>query len=125
MSGTPHDTAISGEVNMSLTTTHREDVTTGHYTWSEQWALQGACLEAEPDALFVRGAAQQQAKQVCMSCPVIAECLADALDNRTEFGVWGGMTERERRALLKNRPGVTSWRALFEADRMRQERAAS
>jgi WhiB family redox-sensing transcriptional regulator len=56
---------------------------------------------------------------------VIAECLADALDNHTEFGVWGGMTERERRALLKRRPGVTSWRALFEADRMRQERPAS
>ena len=90
---------------MSLTMTHREDVATGHYTWVEQWALQGACIEAEPDALFVRGAAQQQAKQVCMSCPVIAECLADAL--------------------LKRRPGVTSWRALFEADRLRQERPAS
>jgi WhiB family redox-sensing transcriptional regulator len=59
-----------------------------------------------------------------MSCPVIAECLADALDNRTEFGVWGGMTERERRALLKRRPDVKSWRALFEADRQRQERAS-
>jgi len=80
---------------------------------------------AEPDALFVRGAAQQLAKQVCMGCPVIAECLADALDNQTEFGIWGGMTERERRALLKRRPDVVSWRALFEADRIRQERPAS
>jgi WhiB family redox-sensing transcriptional regulator len=105
--------------------THRENATTGHYTWVEHWALQGACIDAEPDALFVRGAAQQQAKQVCMSCPVIAECLADALDNRTEFGVWGGMTERERRALLKQRPGVASWRALFEADRLRHELTAS
>ena len=110
---------------MSLTVTHRGDVSTGRYTWVEQWALQGACIAAEPDALFVRGAAQQLAKQVCMSCPVIAECLADALDNHTEFGVWGGMTERERRALLKQRSGVTSWRALFEADRMRQQRTAS
>lgn len=115
----------SGEVSMSLTMTHRDDVSTGQFTWVENWALKGSCIEAEPDALFVRGAAQQQAKQVCMSCPVIAECLADALDNRTEFGVWGGMTERERRALLKRRPGVASWRALFEADRMRQENPAS
>ena len=107
---------------MSLTMTHREDVSTGQYKWVEQWALQGSCIAAEPDASFVRGAAQQQAKLVCMSCPVIA---ADALDNRTEFGVWGGMTERERRALLKHRPGVPSWRALFEADRRRQERPAS
>jgi len=110
---------------MSLTMTHREEASTARYTWVEQWALHGSCIAAEPDALFVRGAAQQLAKQVCMSCPVIAECLADALDNRTEFGVWGGMTERERRALLKRRPGVASWRALFEADRMRQERTAS
>jgi WhiB family redox-sensing transcriptional regulator len=42
-------------------------------------------------------------------------CLADALDNKVEFGVWGGMTERERRALLRRRPNVTSWRRLLEA----------
>jgi WhiB family redox-sensing transcriptional regulator len=36
------------------------------------------------------------------------------LDNRVEFGVWGGMTERERRALLRRRPNVTSWRRLLE-----------
>jgi len=35
--------------------------------------------------------------------------LSDALDNRVEFGVWGGMTERERRALLRRRPEVESW----------------
>ena len=57
-------------------------------------------------------------------CPVIAECLADALDNRTEFGVWGGMTERERRALLKRRPDIRSWRTLFESARAGQARPA-
>jgi WhiB family redox-sensing transcriptional regulator len=45
---------------------------------------------------------------------VRTECLAEALDNRIEFGVWGGMTERERRALLRRRPDVTSWRDLLE-----------
>ena len=75
---------------------------------------QGRCVSNDPDALFVRGAAQQNAKIVCQKCPVIAECLADALDNRTEFGVWGGMTERERRAMLRRQPNVTSWRDLFE-----------
>ena len=110
---------------MTVTMTHREDVSAGRLTWVEEWAQYGACSTADPDALFVRGAAQQVAKQVCMGCPVIAECLADSLDNHTEFGVWGGMTERERRALLKRRPDVASWRALFEADRVRQERPAS
>ena len=82
-------------------------------TWVEDWAPLGSCAKADPDALFVQGAAQQTAKVVCQRCPVIAECLADALDNRTEFGVWGGMTERERRALLKSRPNIPSWAALF------------
>ncbi|MDO5711902.1 MAG: WhiB family transcriptional regulator [Micrococcales bacterium] len=83
-------------------------------TLIEDWAPQAACGAVEPDALFVQGAAQQQAKQICLRCPVVAECLADALDNRTEFGVWGGRTERERRAMLRRFPDVPSWRALFE-----------
>jgi WhiB family redox-sensing transcriptional regulator len=49
-----------------------------------------------------------------MGCDVRTECLSDALDNKVEFGVWGGMTERERRALLRRRPHVTSWRNLLE-----------
>ena len=52
---------------------------------------------------------------VCVACPVRTECLAEALDGRIEFGVWGGMTERERRALLRRRPDVTSWLELLEA----------
>ena len=89
------------------------------------WAQHGACVEAEPDDQFVRGAAQHTAKKVCLGCSVIVECLADSLDNRTKFGVWGGMTERQRRALLRRRPDVTSWRALFEAERTRQQRRTS
>jgi len=41
------------------------------------------------------------------------QCRADALDNRVEFGVWGGMTERQRRALLKQHPEVRSWADFF------------
>ena len=80
---------------------------------SREWTSQAVCLTGDPDVLFQRGAAQNQAKQVCRNCPVRAECLADALDNRVEYGVWGGMTERERRALLRRRPDVTSWARLF------------
>ena len=67
----------------------------------------------QPDKLFVRGAEQNKAKQVCGACPVRTECLAEALDNQIEWGVWGGMTERERRALLRRRPNA-SWRAVLE-----------
>ncbi len=79
------------------------------------WTAAAACNNADPDELFVTGAAQNRAKTVCFGCPVRTECLSDALDNRVEFGVWGGMTERERRALLRRRPNVSSWRRLLKA----------
>ncbi len=86
-------------------------------TWTTDWTSRANCKAADPDELFVQGAAQNQAKTVCVGCPVRTECLADALDNRVEFGVWGGMTERERRALLRRRPNVSSWRRLLETAR--------
>ena len=77
--------------------------------WIEDWTPSAACRQAQPDELFVRGAEQNKAKQLCTGCPVRTECLAEALDNQIEWGVWGGMTERERRALLRRRPNA-SWR---------------
>lgn len=83
-------------------------------SWNETWANVALCKQGAPDQLFVRGAEQHRAKVVCGACPVRAECLAEALDNQMEWGVWGGLTERERRALLRKRPNVTSWRELLE-----------
>ncbi len=91
-------------------------------SWVIDWSAHAACRETDPDELFVQGAAQNRAKAVCHGCPVRTECLADALDSRVEFGVWGGMTERERRALLRRRPTVTSWRHLLETARSEYER---
>jgi len=65
----------------------------------------------------VKGARQREAREFCRTCPVRTECLAHALDQRIEFGVWGGTTERERRAMLRTRPHVTSWAALLSAAR--------
>jgi len=90
--------------------------------WIADWTARAACKETDPDELFVQGAAQNRAKLICRGCVVRTECLADALDNRIEFGVWGGMTERERRALLRRRPDVTSWRELLEHARNAYER---
>src|SRR3954453_2150128 len=84
--------------------------------WNQDWAAQAACRASQPDKLFVRGAEQNKAKQVCGACPVRTECLAEALDNQIEWGVWGGMTERERRALLRRRPNA-SWRVVLETAR--------
>ncbi|WP_372341392.1 WhiB family transcriptional regulator [Streptomyces sp. CC224E] len=81
-----------------------------------------ACRTTDPDELFVEGAAQSSAKRICAGCVIKTECLAHALDQRIQHGVWGGMTERERRALLRRRPTVTSWRQLLEAARAEHER---
>lgn len=83
--------------------------------WVADWTRFSACADQDPDALFVQGKAQRTAKVVCRTCPVVAECLADALDSRIDFGVWGGMTQRERRALLRRRPDVESWAAVLAA----------
>lgn len=82
--------------------------------WDEDWATKALCRRTTPDKLFVKGAEQHRAKMICAGCPVKTECLVEALDNEIEWGVWGGMTERERRAVLRKRPNVTSWRALME-----------
>lgn len=92
------------------------------YIYSD-WRVHASCRDTDPDGLFVRGAEQNRAKLVCMGCPVRTECLAEALDNRIDFGVWGGMTERERRALLRRRPEVSSWRALLESAKREYEPA--
>jgi WhiB family redox-sensing transcriptional regulator len=81
------------------------------------WVSKALCRSADPDELFVRGAAQHRAAMMCRQCPVVTECLADALDNRIEFGVWGGMTERQRRKLIRQHPEVKSWAEHFAARR--------
>jgi WhiB family transcriptional regulator, redox-sensing transcriptional regulator len=81
------------------------------------WVSKARCRSVNPDELFVGGAAQKHAAVICRHCPVTAECLADALDNQMEFGVWGGKTERQRRALLKQHPEVVSWSKFFMTQR--------
>jgi WhiB family transcriptional regulator, redox-sensing transcriptional regulator len=101
------------------------DATTGDFgavaDVRAEWVSKALCLSTDPDELFVRGKAQHKAAAICRHCPVVTECLAEALDNQVEFGVWGGMTERQRRALLKQHPEVVSWSAFFAARRNRRK----
>jgi WhiB family redox-sensing transcriptional regulator len=75
-------------------------------------AAQARCRDT-PEDMFVIGHPQQKAKLICQRCPIRTQCLAEALDGGHEFGVWGGMTERERRALLRRRPDVRNWHDLL------------
>jgi WhiB family redox-sensing transcriptional regulator len=77
------------------------------------WRLAARCRTTDAEVLFVPGARQRDVRRICTACPVRTECLAHALDERIEWGVGGGMTERERRALLRRRPDVRSWAELL------------
>ncbi|MYV65409.1 WhiB family transcriptional regulator [Streptomyces sp. SID2131] len=79
----------------------------------EHWRESAVCRQGDAEQLFGATAHQNQAKVLCTGCPARIPCLAEALDERIEFGVWGGMTERERRALLRRRPHVSSWKAVL------------
>lgn len=60
------------------------------------------CRVHEPEHFFVRGAAQsRRALRICAACPVRDECLRYAVENEVEFGIWGGMTERQRRRAIR------------------------
>ncbi len=78
----------------------------------EDWTLRAKCRGMQ-DQLFPEGADQKRARSVCMGCAVRSECLAEALDNRIEWGVWGGLTERERRQLLRQRTDIDSWSSVL------------
>jgi WhiB family transcriptional regulator, redox-sensing transcriptional regulator len=64
------------------------------------WQEAALCAQADPDAWFPeKGGSVRDVKAVCRECPVRAECLLLALERGEDHGVWGGLTERERRAL--------------------------
>jgi WhiB family transcriptional regulator, redox-sensing transcriptional regulator len=68
----------------------------------QSWLEQARCRGLDPEQFFVRGAAQARpALRVCATCPVQEPCLTYALDNDIDFGVWGGLTERQRRSYLR------------------------
>jgi len=68
------------------------------------WHDRANCLGVDPDLFFPeRGASTREAKEVCRGCVVREECLEYALSNGEKFGIWGGMSERERRRLRRAR----------------------
>ena len=68
------------------------------------WQDKANCLGVDPDLFFPeRGASTREAKEVCRGCVVREECLEFALANGEKFGIWGGMSERERRRIRRQR----------------------
>ena len=69
-----------------------------------RWQERANCLGVDPDLFFPeRGASTKEAKQVCQGCVVREDCLEYALANGEKFGIWGGLSERERRRIRRQR----------------------
>ena len=82
------------------------------------WQEFANCLGVDPDLFFPeRGASTREAKEVCRGCVVRYGCLEYALQNGEKFGIWGGMSERERRRIRRQR-------ALERAEEQVEEQSA-
>ncbi len=66
------------------------------------WQTDSLCAQTDPEAFFPeKGGSTRDAKKICTSCEVRSQCLEYALNNDERFGIWGGLSERERRKLRK------------------------
>jgi WhiB family transcriptional regulator, redox-sensing transcriptional regulator len=66
------------------------------------WQERALCAQTDPEAFFPeKGGSTREAKRVCGGCEVRAECLGYALEHDERFGIWGGLSERERRRLKR------------------------
>jgi WhiB family transcriptional regulator, redox-sensing transcriptional regulator len=67
------------------------------------WQSDALCAQTDPEAFFPeKGGSTRDAKKICTTCEVRAQCLEYALQNDERFGIWGGLSERERRKLRKH-----------------------
>ena len=66
------------------------------------WQADALCAQTDPEAFFPeKGGSTRDAKRICTTCDVRDQCLEYALQNDERFGIWGGLSERERRKLKR------------------------
>ena len=89
---------VDARAELSLLDLAGQDSDEAELTWHER----ALCAQTDPEAFFPeKGGSTREAKKVCVSCEVRAECLEYALENDERFGIWGGLSERERRKLKR------------------------
>jgi WhiB family redox-sensing transcriptional regulator len=73
-------------------------------TTTQQWRQYARCLGVDPELFYpTSDEAAEDAKAICRVCPVREPCLEHAITAREKQGVWGGLTERERRRMIRQR----------------------
>ncbi|MFZ0230242.1 MAG: WhiB family transcriptional regulator [Mycobacterium sp.] len=108
MGGTPHTTTgspvsgVSPRPHLSLVPDAVEEFDINAEDTTDQWQDRALCAQTDPEAFFPeKGGSTREAKKICLGCEVRSECLDYALAHDERFGIWGGLSERERRRLKR------------------------
>jgi WhiB family transcriptional regulator, redox-sensing transcriptional regulator len=71
---------------------------------AQPWQASALCAQTDPEAFYPeKGDQAKTAKMICAQCPVKSECLEYSLARDERFGIWGGLSERDRREIRKRR----------------------
>jgi len=91
--GRPQLSLVPERMDFDAAATDEED---------DQWQERALCAQTDPEAFFPeKGGSTREAKRICLGCEVRDRCLEYALANDERFGIWGGLSERERRRLKR------------------------
>jgi WhiB family redox-sensing transcriptional regulator len=101
---TPHTN--TGSIPMAIERPHLslvpDTIDGSPATPDEQWQERALCAQTDPEAFFPeKGGSTREAKRICLGCEVKDACLDYALAHDERFGIWGGLSERERRRLKR------------------------
>jgi WhiB family transcriptional regulator, redox-sensing transcriptional regulator len=95
-------TTTPGATKRSHLTLVPDEFAVPQATTDDQWQERALCAQTDPEAFFPeKGGSTREAKRICMGCEVRDACLEYALAHDERFGIWGGLSERERRRLKR------------------------
>jgi len=98
----PTPTGAPARPQLSLVTAEPERYEVAPATTDDEWQERALCAQTDPEAFFPeKGGSTREAKRICLGCEVKDACLDYALAHDERFGIWGGLSERERRRLKR------------------------
>ena len=98
----PSPLSAMGRPQLSLVPERPELDAVAPATTDDQWQERALCAQTDPEAFFPeKGGSTREAKRICQGCEVRDACLEYALAHDERFGIWGGLSERERRRLKR------------------------
>ena len=98
----PTTSGAPARPQLSLVPAEPERYEVAPATTDDEWQERALCAQTDPEAFFPeKGGSTREAKRICLGCEVRDACLDYALAHDERFGIWGGLSERERRRLKR------------------------